>query len=482
MSNPRRWPVAAAAILLAAFTAAGRSEAPAPDRLLETLEAVSDLDALTETLWPGWEISATPFALYEPDGVCYLLHHPRPPVSFARVRGRARIKAAFYRGPATSPDVRADLLEVNGVPTAFVEAVRFSTDPVTLSVREAFRVLIRGACPEALEPVELVGEYPVDARHLAMADIECEILSRAASADEDSLRRLVSEFVAVRQLRRISAGPRVAQHERWLEMRDGVPLYIGERARELAPRPLNGEDGPASARDAARPLDLGRRPETSDAAEWYREGRFACTGARVCLVLERLGIAWQREIAGRCVDPYDVLRSHVAGSLPRASEVLDRMLLEERTLEKTEALEAAKTDEGRLFESIVSDRGPVLCVATAQLSSVSVSLDRQNVVRVDAHREVHTRVLKVEFSGGTHVYFTGRSVAATLGDALDYREFITRSPGDLSVTADGEALELTPGIHSVSHSLLVEGEGISVQARAAAVVVGENRITLMLQQ
>lgn len=453
-----------------------------PDRRLETLEAVSCLGALTETLWPDWDISETPFALCEPGGTCYLLHHPRPPVSFARVRGGARVDAALYRGPMTSPDVEPDRRKVNGVPTAFLDVARFEADPVAFSVSEAFRVLIEGACPEALRPVELVVDYPVDARHLAMADIECELLSRAAAAPEDSLARLVSEFVVVRQLRRVTMGQRCAQYERWLEMRDGVPVYIGDRARSLVPRPLRGEAGPTSAREPGRPLDLVHGLAARDDPEWYREGRFACTGAGVCMLLDRLGIAWQREVAERCMDPYEILRGRVSGPLPKASDVLNRMRLGERVTRRTASLDAAKTSEKRLFESITDGPGPVLSIATRQLSSVSVSLDRQNIVQVDAHHEVHTRVIKVEYSGGTHVYLTGCLVAATLGDALEYRQFVTPSPADLRITADDQLLELTPGIHNALHSLLVEGEGVSIQARAAAIVVGESRITLMLQQ
>jgi len=477
------WPVAAAAILLAASAAGGRSGTSPPDRRLETLEDVSGLDALAESLWPGWSISDTPFALLEPDSTCYLLHHPHPPVSFARVRGRAGLDAAFYRGRITPPPgAQPGCLKVNGVPTALLDAARLDADPIASSFSEAFRVLIEGACPGALAPVELVTEYPVDARHLAMADIECELLARAAAATGDSLARLASEFVVVRQLRRVSTGPLLARYERWLEMRDGIPLYIGERARDLVPRPPGGEGDQAPARDGGRPLDLSAGLAARDDPDWYREGRFACTGAGVCVLLDRLGVAWRPEAAEGCADPYEVLRSRIAGPLPKAAGVLSRLHLDERVQRRTATREAVKTDEERLFESVAQGPGPELCVVTRQLSSVSVSLDRQNLVQVDATHEVHTRVLKVEYSGGSHVYFAGCPVAVTLGGTLDYREFVVQMPADLRVTADDQPLTLTPGIHSAFHSLVVEGEGISIEARAAAVIAGESRVTLILQQ
>jgi hypothetical protein len=104
------------------------------------------------------------------------------------------------------------------------------------------------------------------------------------------------------------------------------------------------------------------------------------------------------------------------------------------------------------------------------------------MVRVDDHREVHTRVLKAEFSGGTHVYVTGSPVAATLGGPLEYQQFELRLPPDMVATADGTRLDLTPGIHAAGRGLLVEGTGLSVEARSATVIVGANRTTIVLQQ
>lgn len=472
------WPVPAAAILFAACAPGVRPEVHHPDRLLQELVTVSELDALSGALWPGWELSSTPFALWTPDSTCYLVHHPRPPVSFRRVRGQNG-RIVLYHGRLASSGVARDACKVGGVPTAFLESSAFAADPVGVAATEAFRVLLTRACPQLLAPVELVVDSAMGPRVLAMVDLECELLERACSAPEESLLVRAAEFVAVRQLRFLTMGPRSADRELWLETMEGLPRYIGDRARELAPRyQAGGAAGPQSAGSPPLRRDPGGRAD----AEWYSAARFPRTGAGVCALLDRLQPGWRREVSGRCARTFDVLRGAMPDPLPRAADVFSRMDLDGRVAARAAAIDAAKTGEERLFESITEGPGPKLHISTRQLSSVSVSLDRQNMVSVDEHREVHMRILKLEFSGGTHVYLSGEPIAAELGGPFDYRQLTVRWPQDLRVTVDGEPVALEPGIRSAARSLEVEGEGVSVEARAGAVVVGEGRITLVLHQ
>jgi hypothetical protein len=477
MRNPLWWPVPAAAILVAACSVGGPPVGAPPESTLERLEDVSELDDLSATVWPGWYVSAAPIALCMSDSTCYLIHHPRPPVSFRRVRGRPDLRTSVYRGALRgAADLHAGTL--NDVATAFVRWDEFEEDPVGSCARAAFLVFLRGPCPAALAPVELTAEYPVGPRHLAMVDAECGLLRRAAAAPEDSLLLLAGEFLAVRQLRSVAAGPRFARYERWLEMRDGLPRYAAERVRDLASSPRWAVAAPPTE----VPPDAAPGPDGPGDVDWYRSGRFSCTGSRLCALLDRVDPSWKARVGGDCVDLLDALRSGVPEPLPRGSEVLTRLRVDERAAEKAALADAAKTPAARLFESIAQGPGPVLRIVTRQLSSVSVSFDRENMVLVDDHRKVHTRVLKVEFSGGTHVYFTGCSVAATLGGALEYDQFELLLPPDTRAAADGAPIELSPGIHAASRGLVVEGTGLSIEARTGSVIVGENRTTIVLQQ
>jgi hypothetical protein len=473
--NPLWWPVPAAVVLLAACSIGGRPTGPIPGGTLEDLEAVCGLDDVTSGIWPGWYISRVPVALCMPDSTCYLIHHPRPPISFQRVRGRPGLRSPVYRGALRgAADPGGGTL--NGVGTAFVRSDEFAADRVGSCARAAFAVFLGGMCSARLSQAGLAAEYPVSPRHLAMVDVECGLLRRAADAPEDSLLLLTAEFLAVRQLRSLTAGPRCAAYERRLELRDGLPRYAGERVREAASSASWAAAGSAAAGGE------GAGPAGTDDLDWYRSGRFSCTGSRVCRLLDRVDPSWKARLGENCADLVDLLRGSVPEPLPRGSDVLNRMGLDARAAQKAALADAAKTPETRLFESVAQGPGPVLCIVTRQLSSVSVSLDRENMVRVDDHREVHTRVLKAEFSGGTHVYVTGSPVAATLGGPLEYQQFELRLPPDMVATADGTRLDLTPGIHAAGRGLLVEGTGLSVEARSATVIVGANRTTIVLQQ
>ena len=56
------------------------------------------------------------------------------------------------------------------------------------------------------------------------------------------------------------------------------------------------------------------------------------------------------------------------------------------------------------------------------------------------------------------------------------------APEDMSVTVGGEPLALTKGVHQITGHLSVEGGGISIEAEAGIVMVGESKVTFMLHR
>jgi hypothetical protein len=112
-----------------------------------------------------------------------------------------------------------------------------------------------------------------------------------------------------------------------------------------------------------------------------------------------------------------------------------------------------------------------------------VSHDPENTVQVDEHRTVHKRVIRIEYSGGTHVHVVGRPVAAVVGGGeFDIEQLIMAAPEEYSVTVRGEPLALTKGVHQITGHLSVEGGGVSIEADAGIVMVGENKVTFMLHR
>lgn len=473
----------AAALVLSPLGAHAQTPTKEQSRALAQLEAILELSTLSGELWPGWDISETPFALCTSSGVCYLIGHPLPPPSFTRVREDLLVQARVYYGPLDSEGVEPESGELNGVPTAFVWMAEAADEMLPAGCREAFRMHQREACPELSEPVSIRLKYPDDPKLFALVDLECELLRRAVDAPADSVWQRACEFVAVRAFRDIHTMGRFVQFERHAEFLGGLPAYIGERSRQQC-RPFLRRRWSARLRGAVGASKnllacLGAGPDL----EWYRVDRLECTGAAICLLLDELRPEWRDEVSDRCIEPYRILEEITYGHRPSPKALAERYDLEGRTQERSVFIDMSKSEPERAYEKIVKGPGPFFCVTTNLLTGARVSFDPENFDRVDDHREVHRRFLRVEYSGGTYVSVKGRPIAAVVGAGeFDYEHLIFAAPDEYTVTVDGEPLPLEPGVHQVDRPISVEAEGISIAAQVAVVVVGEDRITFVLHQ
>lgn len=445
-------------------------------RLLSEIEDLLASDALSDALWPDWEISSVPVAVYRPGEFCYLVGHPRPPASFRRVREDLGVRRTVYRAELPSREFSPESGLLDGVPTAYVRIGRgYGPTPSTL-FRAAFRAHLAGLCESRspYERVNLVTRYPVDPQAQALADIECLVLRDALLAPADSLEARVSDFVSIRCHRRIMLPPRFAEYERSIEYGDGLPCYVGDECAEAGVRGSGGRRSTRALED--------RLVSRSDRV-WYEEERFECTGAAVCALLDRVVPGWKSEFEARCVDPYTLLWEHTRGAVGGAGDVLERYEAEGRIAEKQEIVDESKSDAEKLFERIMDETSPQFRFRVNLLASASVSFDPENIERVDDYREVHKRILKIEYSGGTHVHIAGRPIAAVLGEGEhNFQELVCEAPKEYAVTLNGKPYALDEGIHPVEGEFSVEAVGLSLYARSAVVMVGHAGTTFILHR
>ena len=102
---------------------------------------------------------------------------------------------------------------------------------------------------------------------------------------------------------------------------------------------------------------------------------------------------------------------------------------------------------------------------------------------MDAHREVHTGILKIEYSGGTYLHLLGIPAAVVLGnDEFDLRKVMLVMPEEYTVILDGEELETEEGIYEFTRSLSVAAEGISLEALSGTVMIGARGISFILHR
>jgi len=486
--NTRRpgvlWLAVAVALLLASpALAAQATDGEPPLEALARLEAARRLDDLSGELWPHWEVSDASFALYRPDEICYLIHHQAPPDEFERMRGRLPVRGRIYSGPASADAVTPATGTLGGEPTAYLHLDEFAEQPLPAAFREAFRAHNAGHCPALSDPVELFEGYPLTPKNLVLADIECDLLLRAVRAPDDSLEQRTLEFLAVRAVRRIGILGEAVNYERWLEVAHGLPTYIGERCRHEAAAFLTGDSSEMLAAGLGEPRCFEACAEGAGTFRWYSSDRFTCTGAAVCMLLDRLAPDWKREVEEDCVEPYEVLWGMLRTRIPKASKVLERYDVDTRTAEKEAYIDGTKSGPEKLFEEITEGDQPILIVDTHLLASSQVSYDPENIVEVDDHRFVHERVIKIECSGGTHIHVIGRPVAAVVGEGeFDIERLVMAAPEEYSVTVGGQPLALSCGVHEITGHLSVEGPGLSIEAEAGIVMVGEAKVTFMLHR
>ena len=449
---------------------------------LERIEAVLEMAELSKELWPSWDISDTPFLLRCPDGRCYLVNHPDPPDGSERVRDTGAVDIDVY-SVSLPESVPASPLYIEGVPTAVVGLNEAESEAVAASFRAAFVAHGAEDCAGAMEPVVLMSGFPVDPDNQVLADIECELIQMALSAPDDSLDSKVCDFAVVRRYRRLRMGGQYGQYERRAEFGLGIPAYMAERCRREAGDYLDRKTRSVLADALGEPGALERCLAGERDLAWYRDGRFRWSGAAVCFLMDRFDPEWREQAAEECVDPFELLWRAVRRRTPRAPAVLARFDYDRRVADVTSAIEASKSEEEKLFERITRSGHPVFAIDTHLLASGEVRYDPSQVAEVDANRRIQKRLLKLEYSGGTHVHLIGMPVAIISGDdEFDYRKVIVDAPEEYTLWLDGEQMEAAHGVHQFERSLVVEAEGLSIEAHSGTVFIGANGISFVLQR
>ena len=459
---------------------AGAMDARTEDALLK-IEAILEMAEFSADLWPAWDISETPFVLHCPDSICYLINHPRPPAHFQRVN-ESLLQMAVYRAHAR--DIPSgDVCLVEGISTAVLDLRGLAPEAVPRAFEASFRAHEVGLCEDRMQPIELLSGYPMDPGNLVLADIECRLLQRAVLASADSLDPCVRDFVSVRRHRRLRMGGRYAEFERRIEFTDGIPAYMAERCRQEAEPYLGGRFSSRLKYALGEAGALGRCFRSSPGLDWYRGERFRWAGALLCSVMDRFDPGWKRDATLECVDPFEVMCRQVRGATPPPRTVLDRFGYEQLVASMTTTIEQSRSEAERLFESIARSESGTFSIATHLLSEGEISFVPSRIKKVDAHREVHTDILKIEYPGGTHLHVAGALAAVVLGDdEFDIRKVMLAVPEEYTVMLDGEKLEIQEGVYEFSRSLSVITEDVSIEAASGTVMVGVRGITFVLSR
>ncbi len=473
----------AVTVLLVMVPSGAGAEAPGPDavRCLTQLHSSLDLDQLSEELWPGWTISGTPIVLVD-EADCWLLGDAHEFAEYSRERLETP-ELTVHSAALNSDGISQRGATVGGAPAAFISTGQMSTCIVPATFEAAFKTHLQTSCPELGAPDDPLVGAPSQPRDVALADIEREIVLAAISAHPDSVDRLARDFVSIRSFRRAGMSGGFVKRERAREYRDGMAAYVRFRTREMAESYIDPADRSLLTPSVQDTFCLKSWLCKPTGLDWYRNERFACMGAAVCYLLDRAGVEWRDRVIDSCIDPYALLWTEHMGGRSDVQPLLDRYGFTEREVEATAFIDATKSGPEKLFDEITRGGAPLLLINTEQLASTTVSYDREYIAKVDPHREVHKRIIKIEFSGGTHVYVMGRQTAVVLGeDEFDFHQLILEAPDVYDIKVGGVPFTPLPGINHLTGPLSVTANGLEIEAQDAIIVSAEDRLSFVLHR
>ena len=264
-------------LVLVSMTMTGHapSQAPPPAAPHDVSAFVRALDeAGARKVWPGFNPSDWPVALFDGEKTI-LLRHPSPPPEFTPMPERPGVLVSPGRYPAV---VANSTCEIGGVRTATVIATAGkSVENTNLAiVEEVFHVFWLPRHP-SLRPDEMARYvYPVkDVENLRRLLAEAEALARALEADgEQESAKWAATALQIRRDRTAGLADSLRTFETALEMMEGTANYTARRSLGQSP-------GQTAAR-----LRGGRPVE---GVRW----RFYDTGAALCFLLDRADPGWK---------------------------------------------------------------------------------------------------------------------------------------------------------------------------------------------
>lgn len=326
-------------------------------------------------LWPGFDPTAIPLAVYD-GAATYLFGHPAPPGEFEATRVGAE---PAWRYPGRHEAILANTcIELGGtmVATLMLAAPPDELDMIAgVAIHEMFHVYQArrpGAWPYANEAARFL--YPVtDAAVLALRRQEIEALRRAVESETPAAAAgWARRALGARRERFGKLAAELAEYERSLERIEGLAAYVEALATKR---------GPSERLDGERAGEI----------------RLTCygTGHALAVLLDRLAPGWKGEFERRL----RWLDQELAGALEGMSHVAE-CEFEPAELEGIGAWAneevARRLEERRALEEAFAARpGRRLVVEAAQESPLMLAaFDPSNVHVIRRELGVlHTRLL-----------------------------------------------------------------------------------------
>lgn len=331
------------AILSLVLTAAAVSGDQGPVQIVDPFAVVAKLDGFAQmALWPGFDPSSYPIAIYDGEHT-FLLRHPSPPAEFTPSKDSAGVWETDGRHAAMRWNSNADLAGIRIATLLLtIEPGRDVDLEASFLLHEVFHLFSKPRHP-TWNPNEMSRYgYPLeDPENYSLLLLEEEALARALETGNDALAASWATLaIQWRQQRRIRLTEEMLTYETALEMQEGTAVYVSRLAL-------------GTSRDTTRL----RETRTPGELRW----RFYDTGAAIAAMLDRLLPRWKSRLEA---EPEMTMDELLAESLARRRTVPAELPAPETELIRARAEAAVarlKIRRRELREEFLS-RGPRLVV------------------------------------------------------------------------------------------------------------------------
>ena len=298
------------------FCSSQPNSQPDPDELtvLKVAEIATQLGRqFPDSIWPGYNLDQTPFIVYVPERWALLVNAPDSASEFVDYPDEwppLSTHALYHQGQLGK--LEGQLAFDIHVDSVVCAAVGFTgqDEPTFLAfvVHENFHQFQYAHFGEIQWQREEL--YSIEnAENTALACLEVRSLMDAIrflkTGREDSLRTVVSEFVAIRTFRWLRADPYLRRYEQGQEINEGTAKYVEMKAISLEPRLQLSSSNEGAVLTAVSDLESVTMADAviekldelvqsgSVSPEDMPRNRIYPVGAAQGLILDHLGIDWK---------------------------------------------------------------------------------------------------------------------------------------------------------------------------------------------
>ncbi len=436
-----------------------------PVQIVDPFAVVAKLDQFAQmALWPGFDPSSYPIAIYDGEHT-FLLRHPSPPAEFTPSKDFEGVWESDGRHAAMRWNSNADLAGTRVATLLLtIQPGREVDLEASFLLHEVFHLFSKPRHP-TWNPDEMHRYgYPLeDLENYSLLLLEEEALARALEAEDDALAASWAALaIRWRQERRQDLTEEILTYENALEMQEGTAVYVSRLAL-------------GTSRDTTRLREI----RTPGELRW----RFYDTGAALAAMLDRLDPRWKSRLEAEPEITMDALlaealvsRSTAPAQLPAPETALIRTRAEK-------AVEQLKVRRRELREEFLSHGPRLVVIASSSAEPLSVQeFDPLALEILEGGEALQAHRLKLETPSGQIEVDNPRFQRGSFEGVVSLTVPAGPHPfldGVVRVTVSG--FPDSPRVSREGGAVRIEAEGVRLDFRNVVVLEAGEEIQVQLQ-